>query len=169
LSYPASFVGITSALPGIQYSLQGNVLNVIWVDQSTNGNGYQVFSGQNLLELNFSIKSPFTVVQKESFIAGQVSGLKEMAPSPTPRSKIDSSTQWINISNLTEVEVSSSATNIEVNIIDMMGRIISKQSINIHDASKMELPTSLNFGVYLLQVYDGFFTQTNKVVLPKKE
>lgn len=165
LADASAFLGITSPLPNVKYAVQGNILNVIWLDQSLNNEGYQIAYGQNLLEINFLNSTSYSIVPNQSYIVGQSLGTKEMSIVSAPRSITNVDTRIILIGIKTKIDVSSSAENIHVGIYDVTGRMISTQNLG-QESSVIDIPTNLPLGIYYVRTFDGNKTQTKRVVLP---
>ena len=69
----------------------------------------------------------------------------------------------ININNLTTLEIPNHSTALHIMITDLMGRVFLNEKVQILDF--IEISTVVQTGIYLLTVYDGQFTKTQKVFI----
>ena len=128
-------------------------------------NGYQIVEGQNLLEINFINKTPISIVPNQSYIVGELNGTKEMSIASTTRSIIKEETRTISLGNITKMDVPSAAASIHIGVFDVTGKMLSTQNIGL-ETSHIDIPTNLPLGLYFVRIFDGFKTQTKRVLLP---
>ena len=122
-------------------------------------------TGENLLEINFNVNSPYTIIPNQSYIAGINTGTNEMIKQISPRNAQNYSTRTLGLGNRASIEVPTDAENIQVRIFDVSGKMYSNQMLE-KGRNEIEIPANLSLGLYFVQIFDGFTYHTKRMMLP---
>jgi hypothetical protein len=153
---------VNSPLQGLEYSVRNDKLHLIWTDNSVHLSGYIASNGSQIVNILFNGITTPTIIGNENFMVDQLGKIYRMEANEVLKSRSKES-RVININNLTTLEIPNHSTALNIMITDLMGRVFLNEKVQILDF--IEISTVVQTGIYLLTVYDGQFTKTQKVFI----
>lgn len=167
LSVPtgSSIQSVSSSLPGLEYSVSGNELNIIWIDPSTIKNGYSIAANAPLVEVNYSGLLPIDISGSEQWLlnnGGEIFNLQESRKKGADGR--EESKHMVNIQNYTTFELDHTVREVSIKLFDLYGRTILTGK---YDAMNdyIDLGQSVSSGIYLITLSDGNRIESKKVFI----
>ena len=152
---------INSPLTNLEYTINNGVLMVIWIDTTTSNSGYETVIGENLVEIITSESAILVLEPDGNFISTENLGINSLFENQETRS-IHPSTQSIFINSQIMITTPPIEGEGKLMIYDIFGREKYNQLI---DANTNAINTTLNTGVYIVNINDQHGSESYKVFL----
>jgi len=159
---------INSMLPSLEYKINENNIQIIWMDLTENNVGFDIAKSDVLVEIEYLGDVPMTLSNKENYLLGNQSEIVTLYEIQKDKIK-NVDVRSINVGHLTSFEVTQSTMPTQITLSDLAGRQLMKVYATVVGDTYVPFDPQVEAGIYILTVQQDGYTQSKKVFIQNKK